>query len=77
MATTTHPSQKPCIWKIIKLIFGQTYSNDNNVYSGLSSAPSSWAVINLDRQSRALIAKGSELCLIDQGGQYQVQVHVP
>lgn len=40
---------------------------------GLSSAPSSWAVINLDRQSRALIAKGSELCLIDQGGQYQVQ----
>lgn len=46
------------------------------VFSGLSSAPSSWAVINLDRQSRALIAKGSELCLIDHGGQYQVQVQL-
>ncbi|KAK3106315.1 hypothetical protein FSP39_017525 [Pinctada imbricata] len=40
---------------------------------GLQSAPSSWVVINLDRQSRALVAKGSELFLIDHGGQYEAQ----
>ncbi|XP_033732936.1 vacuolar protein sorting-associated protein 16 homolog [Pecten maximus] len=40
---------------------------------GLQTAPSSWAVLNLDRQSRALVAKGHELFLIDHGGQYQNQ----
>ncbi|KAJ8307571.1 hypothetical protein KUTeg_015655 [Tegillarca granosa] len=40
---------------------------------GLNSKPSSWTIINLDRQSRALVAKGNELYLIDHGGQYQLQ----
>lgn len=40
---------------------------------GLQSPPSSWTIINLDRQSRALVAKGSELYLIDHGGQLQLQ----
>ncbi|XP_041371955.1 vacuolar protein sorting-associated protein 16 homolog isoform X2 [Gigantopelta aegis] len=40
---------------------------------GLNSAPSSWAIINMDRQSRALVAKEAELYLVDHGGQYQQQ----
>ncbi|XP_052092868.1 vacuolar protein sorting-associated protein 16 homolog isoform X1 [Mytilus californianus] len=40
---------------------------------GLQTAPSSWTIINLDRQSRALVAKGKELYLIDHGGQFQYQ----
>lgn len=42
--------------------------------SGLQTEPSSWTIINLDRQSRALVAKGKELYLIDHGGQFQYQV---
>ncbi|XP_002734080.3 vacuolar protein sorting-associated protein 16 homolog, partial [Saccoglossus kowalevskii] len=37
---------------------------------GLSCPPSSWAVISEDRQSRILLAKESELYLLDHGGQY-------
>ena len=40
---------------------------------GLQTPPSSWTIINLDRQSRALVAKGNELYLIDHGGQFQIQ----
>ncbi|CAG2220360.1 VPS16 [Mytilus edulis] len=40
---------------------------------GLQTEPSSWTIINLDRQSRALVAKGKELYLIDHGGQFQYQ----
>ena len=29
----------------------------------------------MDRQVRALVGKGSELYIVDQGGQYQKQVH--
>ncbi|BFZ22188.1 hypothetical protein BsWGS_25227 [Bradybaena similaris] len=40
---------------------------------GLNEAPSCWAIVTADRQARALVAKGSELYLVDQGGQYQQQ----
>ncbi|KAK6182738.1 hypothetical protein SNE40_010352 [Patella caerulea] len=39
----------------------------------LNSAPSSWTILNLDRQSRALVAKDAQLFLVDHGGQYQEQ----
>ncbi|ESO96565.1 hypothetical protein LOTGIDRAFT_115951 [Lottia gigantea] len=39
----------------------------------LNSVPSSWTILNLDRQCRALVAKNSQLFLIDQGGQYEEQ----
>ena len=44
--------------------------------SGLNEAPNCWAIIVSDRQARALVAKGSELYLVDQGGQYQKQVFI-
>ncbi|CAL1533897.1 unnamed protein product [Lymnaea stagnalis] len=40
---------------------------------GLNEAPSCWAIVVTDRQVRALVAKGEELFLVDQGGQYQQQ----
>ncbi|XP_013393973.1 vacuolar protein sorting-associated protein 16 homolog [Lingula anatina] len=40
---------------------------------GLQAPPSSWAIINQDRQTRALVAKENELFLLDHGGQYQQQ----
>ncbi|KAK0048197.1 vacuolar protein sorting-associated protein 16 [Biomphalaria pfeifferi] len=40
---------------------------------GLNEAPACWTVVLLDRQPRALVAKGEELFLVDQGGQYQNQ----
>ena len=44
------------------------------VLLGLDSPPSSWCIINQDRQTRALVAKEGDLFLLDQGGQYQEQV---
>ncbi|KAL3836276.1 hypothetical protein ACJMK2_021714 [Sinanodonta woodiana] len=41
---------------------------------GLQSAPTSWTILTMDRQSQALVAKDSELYLIDRGGQYQKQM---
>lgn len=41
--------------------------------SGLEDGPSSWVMINHDRQCRALVASGSQLFLLDHGGQYQEQ----
>ncbi|CAH1775290.1 unnamed protein product [Owenia fusiformis] len=40
---------------------------------GLNKPPSSWAIINHERQSRALVAKDAELYLVDHGGQYTEQ----
>ena len=40
----------------------------------MDSPPSSWCIINQDRQTRALVAKEGDLFLLDQGGQYQEQV---
>ncbi|KAL5009442.1 hypothetical protein ScPMuIL_011747 [Solemya velum] len=40
---------------------------------GLQNVPSSWTILNIDRQSRALVAKGADLFLVDRGGQYQMQ----
>lgn len=46
-----------------------------NIYIiGLNEAPNCWAIVTVDRQARALVAKESELYLVDQGGQYQQQV---
>ncbi|KAK3602689.1 hypothetical protein CHS0354_017895 [Potamilus streckersoni] len=41
---------------------------------GLQSAPTSWTILTMDRQSQVLVAKDSELYLIDRGGQYQKQM---
>ena len=40
----------------------------------MEAPPSSWAILNQDRQTRALVAKDAELFLLDHGGQYQEQV---
>ena len=40
----------------------------------MDSPPSSWCILNLDRQTRALVAKEGDLYLVDHGGQYQEQV---
>ena len=36
--------------------------------------PNCWDIVVMDRQARALVGKGSELYIVDQGGQYQKQV---
>ncbi|GFS12066.1 vacuolar protein sorting-associated protein 16-like protein [Elysia marginata] len=38
---------------------------------GLNEPPSCWSIVVTDRQARALVALGSDLFLVDQGGQYQ------
>ncbi len=45
-------------------------------FAGLDAPPSSWVIINQDRQTRALVAKDAELYLLDHGGQYQEQVNI-
>ncbi|XP_035827127.1 vacuolar protein sorting-associated protein 16 homolog [Aplysia californica] len=40
---------------------------------GLNEAPNCWTIVVSDRQARALVAKGGELYLVDQGGQFQQQ----
>ena len=37
---------------------------------GLQS-PTAWTMVNMDRQSRALVSVGRQLLLLDHGGQYQ------
>ncbi|XP_025080748.1 vacuolar protein sorting-associated protein 16 homolog [Pomacea canaliculata] len=39
----------------------------------LNTFPSCWDIVVMDRQVRALVAKGRELFIVDQGGQYQKQ----
>ncbi|KAL8612978.1 hypothetical protein ACOMHN_001061 [Nucella lapillus] len=39
----------------------------------LNTTPNCWDVVVMDRQVRALVGKGSELYIVDQGGQYQKQ----
>ncbi|RUS71261.1 hypothetical protein EGW08_020975 [Elysia chlorotica] len=43
---------------------------------GLNEPPSCWSIVVTDRQARALVALGSNLFLVDQGGQYQQMVLV-
>ena len=44
--------------------------------TGLVDGPSSWVMLNQDRQSRALVANGTQLYLLDHGGQFQ-ELHPP
>ncbi|XP_076437329.1 vacuolar protein sorting-associated protein 16 homolog [Babylonia areolata] len=39
----------------------------------LNATPNCWDIVVMDRQVRALVGKGSELYIVDQGGQYQKQ----
>ncbi|XP_059140490.1 vacuolar protein sorting-associated protein 16 homolog [Physella acuta] len=40
---------------------------------GLNEAPTCWTMVVADRLVRALVAKGEDLFLVDQGGQFQQQ----
>jgi len=40
---------------------------------GLDAPPSCWAIINQERQTKALVAKDTNLYLVDHGGQYEQQ----
>ena len=44
-----------------------------NIHPGAETPISCWAIVNHDRQSRALVAKNSDLYLLDHGGQCEQQ----